>query len=530
MAVNVKDLIAPMAATHKSGENQTLQWRLHQLNSLLLMIKERQEDFIDALHKDLRKERTECMYSEIDLVKNEIKQFQRELKGWMEPTSSQYPCAIVPSVCKVHSVPLSEPGCLILAPFNYPFCLSLLAVVGSFGGGNPCVLKPSELCPSVSALFAKLVPKYFEKGAFQVVEGGAEETTALMEQTHWGLVHFTGSERVGKIIQSLAATTLSPTVLELGGKSPTIISDDCPDDMSVVCNRVMAGKLMNCGQTCIAPDFVLCHRSKVTSFCEEAAASIDRLFGKDQTDSSSELPRIVQQTHAQRHIELIEEIENANPEKIIFGGSKKCDVRNNFIAPTLVLDPSKESRLMKEEIFGPILPIVIYDSDDEAVRVINEMQGTPLALYVFTKSQQRYQKFMSRIPSGSIMRNETILQFIVKDFPFGGLWTSGIGNYKGKASFNTFTHKRSSLYHPCHSVFEYGGLRYHPHGAGAGSRGKILLILLNVLPDVPTVSTTKLISFGAMLLYLSVMGTSSVMTRFADVLEATANILRHFSS
>jgi len=459
MAMNMEGLIAPMVATQKSGTNQTLQWRLRQLNSLLLMINERQEDFVDALHQDLGKERTECMYSEINLVKNEIKQFQRELKGWMKPTPSRYPCAIVPSVCKVHSFPLSGPGCLILAPFNYPFCLSLLAVVGAFGGGNPCILKPSELCPSVSALFAKLVPKYFEKGAFQVVEGGAEETTMLMAQ-HWGLVHFTGSERVGRIIQSLAAKTLSPTLLELGGKSPTIIAEDCPDNMTVVCNRVMAGKLMNCGQTCIAPDFVLCHRSKVTSFCKEAAASIDRLFGKDQTHSSSELPRIVQQIHAQRHIELIEEIENTNAEKIIYGGSKMCDVKTKFIAPTLVLDPSKESRLMKEEIFGPILPIVIYDSDDEAIDFINDMRGTPLALYIFTKSQQRYDHLMSRIPSGSIMRNETILQFIVPDFPFGGLWTSGIGNYKGKASFDAFTHKRPSLYHPCHSAFEHGGLRY----------------------------------------------------------------------
>lgn len=455
----IEEVIAPLAATYKSGVNQTLKWRLHQLNSLLLMINEREEEFIEAMQKDLHKERTESKYSEIILVKHEIKKFKRELKGWMEPTLVSYPGAIAPSSCEVRSVPLSGPACLVIAPFNYPFCLSLLAAVGAFGGGNPCVLKPSELCPTVSGLFAKLVPRYFEKGAFQIVEGGIEETTVLMQQ-HWGMVHFTGSVRVGKIIQSLAAKTLSPTVLELGGKSPTIIAEDCPDDMVVVCNRIMAGKLMNCGQTCVAPDFVLCHRSKLQSFCKEAASSIERLFGKDAKGSSSELPRIVHETHTQRLIDLIVDIEKEDAAKVIYGGSRTCDVTQKYVAPTLVVDLSRDSKLLKEEIFGPILPIIPYDNDDEAIDTILEVDGTPLALYVFTKSKERYEKFMSRIPSGSSMRNETILQFIMADFPFGGIGTSGIGSYRGKASFDTFTHKRTSLYHPCHSFFEYGGLRY----------------------------------------------------------------------
>jgi NAD-dependent aldehyde dehydrogenases len=458
MTLNISDLIAPMEATHRSGINQTLKWRLQQLDTLMLMITEHEGDFVDALFKDLHKERTESIYCELLLVKHEIQRFQRELKNWMKPQKVSYPGALFPAFCEVHSVPLSEPGCLIIAPFNYPVCISLLPIIGAFGGGNPCVLKPSELCPAVSSLFSKLVPKYFEKGALQVVEGGVEETTKLLEQ-HWGLIHFTGSERVGRIVQEMAAKTLSPTILELGGKTPTIIAHDCPDDMAVVCNRILAGKLMNCGQTCVAPDFVICHKSKLETFCTEAISAIERLFGKDPEHSLSELPRIVSESHTKRQLNLIQEIEKQDSSKVLYGGTMKCNPQQRLITPTLVLDPSMDSQMMKEEIFGPILPIIPFETDEEAIQLINNMHGTPLALYVFTKSQKRYETYMSKIPSGSVMRNETLLQFIIPDFPFGGLGTSGIGSYQGKASFDAFTHKRSSLYHPCHAAFEYGGLR-----------------------------------------------------------------------
>ena len=410
-------------------------------------------------------------------------------------------------------------------------------------------MKPSELCPAVSSLFAELVPKYFEKGAFQVVEGGVEETNELMKQ-HWGMCIFTGSERVGKIIQESAAKTLTPTVLELGGKTPTIIAEDCPDDMAVVCNRLMAGKLMNCGQTCVAPDFVLCHKSKVSSFCKEASAAIERLFSKDQQDS--ELPRIVTEAHAKRHVELIEEVEKLDSSKVVYGGSKTCATNKKYVAPTIVLEPPMDSRLMKEEIFGPILPIIPYETDEEAITIINEMRGTPLALYVFTKSKERYEKYMARVPSGSAMRNETILQFFISDFPFGGLGTSGIGLYQGKASFDVFTHKRTSLYHPCHSAFEYGGLRYvlicyylhaifsstltfqstmdhryHPHGKGL--KGKSLIFLIKNLPDTPALTREVIIFLTAIVAMLAFKGTQGCILLVAELLESAASFLRHVS-
>mmetsp|Transcript_14579 Transcript_14579/g.27411 ORF Transcript_14579/g.27411 Transcript_14579/m.27411 type:complete len:531 (+) Transcript_14579:3589-5181(+) len=525
--LNISDLIAPMVATHQSGINQTLQWRLHQLDTLMLMITEREDDFVDALFKDLRKERTESIYCELLLVRHEIRRFQRDLKKWMKPQNVSYPGAIFPSFCEVHSVPLSEPGCLIIAPFNYPVCISLLPIIGAFGGGNPCVLKPSELCPAVSSLFSELVPKYFEKGALQIVEGGVEETSKLLEQ-HRGLIHFTGSERVGRIVQEMAAKTLSPTILELGGKTPTIIAQDCPDDMTVVCNRVIAGKLMNCGQTCIAPDFVLCHKSKLEEFCTESIAAIDRLCRKDQKDSLSELPSIVSESHAKRHLKLIQEIEKHDFSKVLYGGSDKCDVQQRFITPTLILDPPMESHVMTEEIFGPILPIIPFETDEEAIQLINKIYGTPLALYVFTKSQTRYETFMSKIPSGSAMRNETLLQFIIPDFPFGGLGTSGIGSYQGKASFDAFTHKRSSLYHPCHAAFEYGGLRYHPHGKGI--KGKTLILLIRILPNFPTLSLIQYVLIMLIMAFVAFHGLQGFLSQVANLFEAFAYLLRQISS
>lgn len=308
----------------------------------------------------------------------------------------------------------------------------------------------------MSATFARLIPKYFEKGAFQVVEGGVKETSELMNQ-HWGMVHFTGSERVGRIIQHNAAKTLSPTILELGGKSPTIIAEDCPYDMSVVCNRLIAGKLMNCGQTCVAPDYVLVHESKLSDFTKNVVSAIERLYGKNQKDS--ELGRLITDGHAERLVELIEEVEKIDPTKVLYGGSKACSPKERYVAPTLILNPPMECRVLKEEIFGPILPIISYRDDDEAISICGKMPATPLTFYVFTKSQKRYEKFMARIPSGSAIRNDTLLQLFIPEFPFGGIGTSGIGSYHGKASFTAFTHRKTSQYHPCHAALDFCGLR-----------------------------------------------------------------------
>jgi aldehyde dehydrogenase (NAD+) len=317
-------------------------------------------------------------------------------------------------------------------------------------------LKPSEQAASVSATFAKLIPKYFEKGVIQVVEGGVEETSQLMSQ-HWGKVHFTGSERVGKIIQANAAKTLTPTILELGGKAPCIIAEDCPD-ISIVCNRLIFGKLINCGQACVSPDFVLIHESKLEVFKKKVVETIENQFGKNQKEDA-EFGRIITEGHAKRLVELIEEVETIDSNKIIYGGSKLCCAKEKFVTPTVIINPALDCRIMKEEIFGPILPVLTYSDDDDALAICKKVSTTPLTLYVFTKSQSRYEKFMSKIPSGSAIRNDTLLQLFIPDFPFGGIGTSGVGSYVGKASFDTFTHAKTSQYHVCNALAEFGGLR-----------------------------------------------------------------------
>jgi len=490
----------------------------------MLMIIECQEDFIVALYQDLHKERTEALYSELCLVKNEIIKFKKELKSWMAREQVSTPAVLSPSFCEILSVPLSSPACLIIGPFNYPVLIPLLVLVGALGGGNPAVLKPSEMCKNVSATFSRLIPKYFEKGAVQVVEGGAEETSELMKY-NWGMVHFTGSERVGKIIQTNAAKTLSPTILELGGKSPAIVAEDCPEDIDTVCNRIVSGKLMNCGQTCVAPDYILCHESKISLLSKNIIMAIERLYGTDQKDS--ELPRIVDENNAKRLVAMIAEVENEknSSTKILYGGSVACSVKEKYIVPTVILNPPPGSRVMIEEIFGPILPIAVYRTDEEAISFSQKICRTPLTMYVFTKSKQRYEKYMARIPSGSAMRNDTLLQFAIPDFPFGGIGTSGIGKYQGKASFDAFTHKKTSQYHPCLSLLDAYGLRYHPHGGG---RGKIFLAALKYSPNIPVLSLSMKILLLTSILIL--VGPKIVVISIAQALEIVASLLRSYSS
>jgi acyl-CoA reductase-like NAD-dependent aldehyde dehydrogenase len=521
--LNVEALIEPMIQTYRTGKNQTFQWRRDQLKSVLRMLNENEERWIEAIYTDLRKERTEAMYSEILVVENEIKMMLKYLPTWMKDEHVSSLVATFPSFCKVQSVPLLEPGCLIISPFNYPINLSLLPVVGSLAGGNPCVLKPSELCPTVAALFTELVPKYFDKGVFQVVEGSVDEVTQLIHQ-RWGKIVFTGSPRVGKIVQTAAASTLTPTLLELGGKSPVIIPEDCPDDMRVVCQRLISTKMINMGQTCVAPDYVMIHRSKVVEFCKEAELALERLYGKDR--QHSELSRIVNAVHTKRLIDMIQEVEQLGA-KLLMGGPR-FDVQDKFIDLTMVLDPPLESRIMKEEIFGPILPIVTFDNDEEVIQHINKSGETPLALYCFTKSNQRYEKFCSKCPAGMVMRNDCMLHQLVSDFPFTGLGTSGIGVYTGKYSFDAFTHKRPTMYHILHKAFEYANLRYHPHGK---IKGSILCTVGRYVPNVPFLSLrTKLCLMSGMALAIhSHWSIRNAAIDLADSLEYLARTIRKYA-
>jgi len=372
-------------------------------------------------------------------------------------------------------------------------------VAGSLAAGNPVVLKPSEMAPSVSSLLTKLVPQYFDSSVFAIFEGGVPETTELLRHP-WGLVFFTGSTRVGKVVSAQAAQTLTPVILELGGKSPTVLTKDCPD-MRVVADRIAWGKTVNGGQTCVAPDYVLCHRDVLSQFIDEIKQSLVRMYGIDAQKSN--LTRVINEDSAKRIIRCIREIEvgGESKGKIIHGGSDLCDASSCFVSPTIILEPSLDTELMKEEIFGPVLPIVPVSTDEEAIEFIAKQQRgmTPLALYVFTRSSSVFEKIAASCPSATLVRNDVIVQFGTTSLPIGGLGTSGCGNYHGKHSIESFSHQRATIYKPAHAAFEYGGVRYAPYDDWGGLKGK-LFVTLTKLPKIPVlhshwIGTALLLAF-----------------------------------
>lgn len=522
-----------MQATHDSLENQKVSWRMKQIDTMEQMLIDHEKDFVDALYDDLKKDSTESLLSEILTLRAEIKDVKKNLSKWMAPKKKAGPLGLAPCYVQVRYVPLCSPACLLIAPFNYPVSLSLFPAIGALAGGNPVILKASELCPVVGTLLEHLVSSYFDEGVFRVINGGVQTATSLLRYP-WGLTLFTGSERVGKIVAEASAKTLTPVVLELGGKSPLYFDEGFyGDELKVAADRIMWGKTMNSGQTCIAPDYVLCHESQVEAFTAQCVKSLNTMFGEDVKNSG--LSKIVSEEHTARLTKGIQEIEHLPGAQIIYGGSNMCSVQDKFIMPTILLLDTLDHpcELLQNEIFGPILPIVSVKSEDEAVKIINKKTGTPLALYAFTKSASRYEKIISHCPAANYGRNDVVLFFSV-DASFGGKGSSGSGMYKGKGSFRQFTKPSISFYHPCGSAYEGCSLRYHPYD---GFKKKIPYLLMNLPTYSPIFSTSKLLRFFTLIFILKFMiialmyesGFKFVTNSIADVLDQLSTFLRNIS-
>ena len=367
---------------------------------------------------------------------------------------------------------------LVIAPFNYPFQLAIVPVLNALAAGNCVLLKPSELTPHVSALLARLLPAYLDRRAARVVEGAIAETTALLNQ-RWDLVFFTGSETVGKIVHQVThpptrpspflhvqqlipithlqacAKHLTPCILELGGKSPVVV-DKSVRDIQLAARRVVWGKFVNVGQTCIAPDYVLCHQEVYPAFLQAAKDEMRVMFS-DKMKDSPDLARIVSTRHAERLAGLLKE----KPGKIEVGGDVNVDEK--YIAPTLISGVSLDSKLMEDEIFGPILPVLPVSSTEEAVAIIRR-KPQPLALYIFANDRVVCDHMMNQIPSGGVCLNDVLVQFACGTLPFGGVGTSGLGQYHGRFSFETFTHVRGVLSRWDHWLGDLpASLRYAPY-------------------------------------------------------------------
>ncbi len=420
--------VARLRASFESGRTRPLAWRREQLAAIERMLGERRKEFLQALAADLGKPPLEALAMDLLATKNEASLARRKLGAWTRP--ERVGLLPFPGRMRIVREPLGV--VLIISPWNYPVQLLLAPLASALAAGNCAVLKPSEVTPHVSAVLARFVPEYLDPEAVTLVEGGVEETSALLEQ-RWDHIFYTGNGAVGRIVLEAAAKHLTPVTLELGGKSPCIVDDDV--DVGISARRIAWGKWINAGQTCVAPDYVLVKREREEELVEALAASVREFYGEDPKQSA-DFARIVNARHHRRVSDLLDQGRAA------FGGD--ADASECYVAPTVLRDVSLDSDVMKEEIFGPVLPVIPVDSIDEAIAFVNG-RDKPLALYVFTRRRDVEEDVLARTSAGGVTVNGTILHLGSPDLPFGGVGPSGMGAYHGRFGFETFSHRKSVL-------------------------------------------------------------------------------------
>ncbi|BAN03473.1 aldehyde dehydrogenase family protein [Ilumatobacter coccineus] len=413
------------------GLTRSMTWRQEQLSAMADMLRDNSDRFIEALAHDLHKPATEAWVTEIGFTLSDIEHQKKHLEKWAKPRKVKVPLAFQPASARI--VPEPKGVVLIIAPWNYPLQLLLSPMAAAIAAGNAIVAKPSELAPATSAVLTELCAKYLDTSTITVVEGAADESSALLEE-RFDHIFFTGGTRVGKIVMRAAAEHLTPVTLELGGKSPAIVAADA--DVEVTARRIAWGKFVNSGQTCIAPDYVLVARPLRDRLVAAIEASVTDFYGDDPR-ASDDYGRIVSDGHFQRIAGLID---GDGSGIVAFGGT--TDASERFIAPTVLVDPDVNSDIMSEEIFGPVLPVIAVDTIDEAIDFVNDREK-PLALYVFTDDEATAERTVARTSSGGVSVNSTLLHIGPPELPFGGVGPSGMGAYHGIAGFETFSHLKS---------------------------------------------------------------------------------------
>lgn len=429
---NIPGLTNSQKTYFQSGDTLDLSFRLEMLGKLRKLLTENYDQLCDAIYRDFGKPEFESYGAEIATLLQEIDHHTENLKKWSAAKSVKGSMLIFPSRNKIYYQPYGS--VLIIGTWNYPVYLLLLPLVGAISAGNCIVLKPSELAPETSGTITRLIDKYFDSRYLAVVEGGVETGEELLKQK-FDYIFFTGSSRVGKIVMKAAAEHLTPVTLELGGKSPAIVHKDA--DPKIAARRIWWGKYLNAGQTCVAPDFVAVHKSVEDPFIHHSKKVLDEFFNKKDPDQQS-YTKIVNNDHYQRLVDLLS---TADP---IIGGETDSDSRHIYLTLVKV---DWDHTLMQDEIFGPILPIIVYDDFDNLTRRLYDMPS-PLALYLFTDSDHIKESVIRSIPFGGGCINDTISHFGTSSLPVGGIGPSGMGNYHGKHSFDTFSHQKSILEKP----------------------------------------------------------------------------------
>lgn len=419
----------------ESGMSKPLHWRLRQLKAMNQMLLEHRDDFSAALAADLGKHPAEAWLTEVGFLTAEIAHTVKHLESWLKPRRAEVPISLQPARASTVLEPLGV--VLVIAPWNYPLQLLLAPVIGALAAGNTVVAKPSEIAPASSAALARWVPEYLA-GAVSIIEGAVPETTELLQQ-RFDHIFYTGNGRVGRIVMAAAAKHLTPVTLELGGKSPVYIDDTV--DPRAAATRIVWGKFMNAGQTCVAPDYVLGTETALARLGEHLPAAIRALYG-DEPSHSLAYGRMINDAAFARVAGLLAtDLQPESGSALLTGGG--TDAATRYIAPT-VLHVGAGSALMEGEIFGPVLPLVRIDSAEAAIAFINE-RDKPLALYVFSEDHQVRAAFTHQTSSGALTFGVPVAHLTVPGLPFGGVGESGMGNYHGQYSINTFSHHKAIL-------------------------------------------------------------------------------------
>ncbi|MFG2435671.1 aldehyde dehydrogenase family protein [Streptomyces sp. NPDC048508] len=426
--------VARLRATFRTGRTQPIAWRTEQLGRLRELLTAHGEELAAALHEDLGKSSAEAFRTEIDFTVREIDHTLEHLGGWLLPEPAPVPAHLgADATAWTRYDPLGV--VLVIAPWNYPVQLLLTPVLGALAAGNAVVAKPSELAPATSTALARLLPQYLDTDAVAVVEGGVPETTALLAE-RFDQIFYTGNGTVGRVVMRAAAEHLTPVALELGGKSPAFVDRDT--DLAVVADRLVRGKFLNAGQTCVAPDYVLTDPETARALEPRLAEAVTALFGPEPKESAA-FGRIVNERHFDRLTGLL------GSGRTVTGGDS--DRAAKYIAPTVLADVDPKSPVMGEEIFGPILPVVTVADLDEAIGFIND-RDKPLALYVFTASDTTRERIAAETSSGGLGFGLPLAHLTVSDLPFGGVGESGMGSYHGRYSIDTFSHRKAVLEKP----------------------------------------------------------------------------------
>lgn len=442
----IKNILLSQKDFFDTAETLSYRFRISALKKLKSAILQYEEEIYEALWKDLHKSKFEAYASEIGFVLEELSFHIKKLKGWMKPKRVGSSLVMFPASTYRYYEPLGN--VLIIAPWNYPFQLLIAPLIGAISAGNTAILKPSEYSENTAAVIKKIIESTFETKYISVLTGDAKVSQALLK-LKFDHIFFTGSSAIGKIVMKAAAEHLTPVTLELGGKSPCIVDETA--NLKLAAKRIMWGKLLNAGQTCIAPDYLFVHKSVKEKLLPLLVEVIKKFYGKNAAQSP-DYPRIINSINLERLITLTDKAD------IYYGG--KTDINENYFEPTIIDNVTFDDAVMQQEIFGPILPVLTYEHIEDVISKVNA-NPKPLALYLFSENRNTHKQILERIPAGGATINDTLMHIVNNKVPFGGVGNSGIGSYHGFFSFELFSNAKPFVKR---GTWMDAPVRYAPYG------------------------------------------------------------------